>query len=135
MRRRSALLAGVSMGVACIVSCGGDDTSVQGVPDASRGDAPAEAAPIAEGGVDGRVANDGALWDVAVDVGTLDARGSDAPSDVDGKPGSTCCPLHCWDYGFQCGAWPDSCGGVMECGFCLAPQTCGGGGQMGICGP
>jgi hypothetical protein len=28
----------------------------------------------------------------------------------------------------------DGCGGVIDCGSCASNQTCGGGGQVGVCG-
>jgi len=34
----------------------------------------------------------------------------------------------------QCGILPNGCGGNLDCGGCTLPQTCGGGGQAGVCG-
>ncbi len=50
-----------------------------------------------------------------------------------GPPG-TCMPLTCAAQGFQCGAAGDGCGGVLQCGTCTAPATCGGGGVQYQCG-
>jgi hypothetical protein len=32
------------------------------------------------------------------------------------------------------GSSPDGCGGMIDCGTCTAPQTCGGGGTTNVCG-
>ena len=47
-----------------------------------------------------------------------------------------CTPLTCTNYAAgTCGAQPDGCGGVTaNCGTCVAPQTCGGGGTPSRCG-
>ena len=50
-----------------------------------------------------------------------------------GPPG-TCKPLTCVAQGFECGPAGDGCGGLLQCGTCTAPQTCGGGGKSGQCG-
>jgi hypothetical protein len=46
----------------------------------------------------------------------------------------TCQPLTCAQLGFNCGPQGDGCGGTLNCGTCTPPQTCGGGGQPGVCG-
>ncbi|HEX8792957.1 MAG TPA: hypothetical protein VF765_18555 [Polyangiaceae bacterium] len=58
-----------------------------------------------------------------------------------GKPGmcgypdaGTCVPTTCQKLGIQCGPAGDGCGGLLQCGTCQAPQTCGGGGTPGKCG-
>jgi hypothetical protein len=28
----------------------------------------------------------------------------------------------------------DGCGGMIDCGMCVAPNTCGGGGLANVCG-
>jgi hypothetical protein len=45
-----------------------------------------------------------------------------------------CAPRSCADQGLACGLAGDGCGGVLQCGACLAPETCGGGGVRGECG-
>jgi hypothetical protein len=40
----------------------------------------------------------------------------------------SCTPTTCMALGFDCGAAADSCGGLLQCGACAAPMTCGGGG-------
>ena len=49
-------------------------------------------------------------------------------------PPPTCTPTTCGALGLSCGAAPDGCGGVLDCGPCTAPDTCGGGGTPGTCG-
>ena len=46
----------------------------------------------------------------------------------------TCTPTTCNAQGFNCGPAGDGCGGQLACGNCPAGQTCGGGGQPGVCG-
>jgi hypothetical protein len=46
----------------------------------------------------------------------------------------TCSPKSCADQGFNCGQQGDGCGGVIPCGSCTPPATCGGGGMPGVCG-
>jgi hypothetical protein len=36
--------------------------------------------------------------------------------------------------GKNCGPVADGCGGMVDCGSCMPPRTCGGGGIAGICG-
>jgi hypothetical protein len=50
---------------------------------------------------------------------------------------SSCCtPTTCAAEGKTCGTIADGCGGTVECGSCISPQTCGGGnpGTPGVCG-
>ena len=58
---------------------------------------------------------------------------------ADGGPivsdgGGACTPTTCQQLGFNCGPAGDGCGGLLDCGTCVAPDTCGGGGQSGVCG-
>jgi len=48
----------------------------------------------------------------------------------------TCTPLTCANYpAGTCGVQSDGCGGLTtNCGTCMAPQTCGGGGTPNMCG-
>jgi hypothetical protein len=48
--------------------------------------------------------------------------------------GGTCVPTTCAAQGKNCGAIPDGCGGMLTCGSCTAPATCGGGGTANVCG-
>jgi hypothetical protein len=45
-----------------------------------------------------------------------------------------CTPLTCEQAGANCGQVADGCGGLLACGPCLAPQSCGGGGNANVCG-
>jgi hypothetical protein len=45
-----------------------------------------------------------------------------------------CMPTTCQALGIQCGPAGDGCGGLLQCGNCTSPQTCGGGGTSGMCG-
>jgi hypothetical protein len=47
---------------------------------------------------------------------------------------SNCNARTCMQQGFNCGPQSDGCGNVIQCGTCMLPQTCGGGGQPGVCG-
>ncbi len=46
----------------------------------------------------------------------------------------TCTPKTCAQQGIGCGPAGDGCGGVIQCGSCISPATCGGGGQPSQCG-
>jgi hypothetical protein len=78
--------------------------------------------------------------DSAVDAmsdAASDASSSDGGTDHDG--GGTidpnCVPTTCEKQGTECGPQGDGCGGVIpDCGHCVAPDTCGGGGSPGKCG-
>ncbi len=47
---------------------------------------------------------------------------------------SGCVPTTCTTLGLDCGPAGDGCGGVLQCGTCTAPETCGGGGTPSQCG-
>lgn len=60
---------------------------------------------------------------------------SDAGTTIsDGGDAGGCVPKTCVGLGATCGPQGDGCGGVLQCGNCTAPQTCGGGGQPSKCG-
>lgn len=61
-------------------------------------------------------------------VGGLDLKTIGIPN-----PGN-CVPSTCQKQGFNCGSAGDGCGGILHCGMCTAPQTCGGGGVAEVCG-
>ncbi len=42
---------------------------------------------------------------------------------------SVCTPMTCADLNTTCGAWDDSCGGMIECGDCREGYKCDGGGS------
>ena len=48
--------------------------------------------------------------------------------------GGKCVPDTCAKLGIKCGPAGDGCGGLIQCGPCMAQQTCGGGGTPGVCG-
>ena len=58
------------------------------------------------------------------------------PTDSGGKDGShgTCSPKTCASSNASCGPIGDGCGDVLDCGSCMPPQTCGGGGVYSVCG-
>ena len=43
-------------------------------------------------------------------------------------PPATCTPKTCTGIGANCGPVADGCGGILDCGSCTAPASCGGGG-------
>ena len=45
-----------------------------------------------------------------------------------------CTPRTCAQQNVNCGPAGDGCGGLLQCGPCVSPQTCGGGGVNGQCG-
>ncbi len=45
-----------------------------------------------------------------------------------------CTPTTCAAQGKNCGAFADNCGGMLNCGTCTAPATCGGAGVLNACG-
>jgi hypothetical protein len=49
-------------------------------------------------------------------------------------PPPACTPRTCMDQNISCGPAGDGCGGLLQCGTCQPPQTCGGGGTPGQCG-
>jgi hypothetical protein len=52
----------------------------------------------------------------------------------DDTPVSTCTPTTCAAHGFNCGSIADGCGSSLNCGTCLSPLSCGGGGTPNVCG-
>ena len=48
--------------------------------------------------------------------------------------GAGCGLVPCASAGAGCGPIGDGCGGVIDCGSCASPQTCGGGGTPFQCG-
>jgi hypothetical protein len=49
-------------------------------------------------------------------------------------PPPMCTTTTCAAQNLQCGPAGDGCGGTLQCGSCVAPLTCGGGGTPGVCG-
>jgi hypothetical protein len=52
----------------------------------------------------------------------------------DVPPPVMCTPRNCAAVNANCGPVGDGCGGLLQCGTCTAPQTCGGGGVSSQCG-
>jgi hypothetical protein len=50
------------------------------------------------------------------------------------QPPPLCTPQTCASQKMNCGPVADGCGGILMCGSCTAPATCGGGGLNGVCG-
>jgi hypothetical protein len=48
--------------------------------------------------------------------------------------GGSCAAQTCASQGIACGPAGDGCGNTLNCGSCMSPQTCGGGGVPGHCG-
>ena len=48
--------------------------------------------------------------------------------------GGSCQAQTCAQQNITCGPAGDGCGASLDCGTCVAPQTCGGGGVAGRCG-
>jgi hypothetical protein len=73
-----------------------------------------------------------------LDCGTCPAGTTCGGGGVDGVCGSIdggfCKPETCKSQGFNCGPAGDGCGGLLDCGKCVSPETCGGGGKAGVCG-
>lgn len=72
--------------------------------------------------------------------GSAGAAGSGASAgglgiDAGGGEGAKCSTaVTCADVGATCGAVGDGCGGILQCGDCTSPETCGGGGVANVCG-
>ena len=58
--------------------------------------------------------------------------GSNPDLGADGGP--TCTPTTCAALHYTCGPAGNGCGGLLQCGTCMSPQFCGGGGYD-VCGP
>ena len=46
----------------------------------------------------------------------------------------SCTPRTCAQQSITCGPAGDGCGNTLQCGACMSPQTCGGGGVSSHCG-
>jgi hypothetical protein len=57
--------------------------------------------------------------------------GAAAPNQCGAGP---CTPKTCASLGLDCGDASDGCGGMLHCGTCAPPQTCGAGGIANHCG-
>ena len=88
-------------------------------------------------GTDASFGDSGDLFDSG--HSSSDAASGPADSAVDGAttgdaPGGTCRPITCAAAKASCGPVADGCGGMLDCGSCMAPQSCGWGFGPSTCG-
>ena len=80
----------------------------------------------------------GAMTPETSDTGTSEVVTSEAntsqPPQPDLPPPDTCEPTNCVAAGKTCGVISDGCEGELDCGGCIEPDTCGGGGVDNVCG-
>jgi hypothetical protein len=67
---------------------------------------------------------------VGVGTGTGTGIGGSATTSGGNCSGAVTCEMQ----GANCGPASDGCGGIIQCGDCTAPETCGGGGTPSVCG-
>ena len=72
----------------------------------------------------------GGLSDAGTNLNATDS-GLTPTTDAGALP---CGPKTCLAIGANCGTWGNGCGGMLSCGTCTAPKTCGGAGTLGVCG-
>jgi hypothetical protein len=60
--------------------------------------------------------------------------GGGVPGQCGAMETGTCMPQTCQDLHLSCGPAGDGCGNAIDCGPCILPMTCGGGGIPGQCG-
>jgi hypothetical protein len=60
--------------------------------------------------------------------------GGGVPNQCGQSDAGQCTPLTCGQQNITCGPAGDGCGNQLQCGTCVAPQTCGGGGVPSHCG-
>jgi len=96
------------------------------------GDSPGPAANPGEGGAQD-AAVDGTDAHQTSDATAFDGDAEDADSSIDAT--DACSLATCSVLGATCGTPDDGCGGLLSCGNCPLPQTCGGGGLPYACGP
>ncbi|MHB8417735.1 MAG: Ig-like domain-containing protein [Myxococcales bacterium] len=71
------------------------------------------------------------------DGGALGPGDGGRDAGVDAGPssdGGGCGLVTCASARATCGPIGDGCGGILDCGSCTAPETCGGGGTPSVCG-
>ncbi|MGZ3420153.1 MAG: carboxypeptidase-like regulatory domain-containing protein [Polyangiales bacterium] len=88
---------------------------------------------VACGGGDGseNLNGTGDDLDGSIDDAGDGSTGLDPDGGVDGMG---CTPRTCDMAMANCGPVADGCGGLIDCGKCPAPSTCGGGGTPSVCG-
>ena len=67
-------------------------------------------------------------------AGVHDLRLAACVSVGDPPPPPSCKPKTCTAAGATCGPVADGCGGLLNCGTCTPPASCGGGGVANQCG-
>lgn len=114
--RRTRRVTGVVVATGWIVACGSNGDSVFTGPDDSQSGVDASVAPPSQ-------------------EPEFTFTGP-APSQDGSTPVATgqCQPKTCEQLGVNCGPAGDGCGGVVQCGTCNSPFTCGGGGVPSVCG-
>src|SRR4051812_46577021 len=97
-------------------SCGGGGSTEGG------GNSSASPRTTGAGGAGGQLGNAG---------GSSGIGDFDAGIDFDASCGTA---ITCAQAGANCGPIGDGCGGILQCGDCVAPETCGGAGTASVCG-
>ncbi|HSQ64556.1 MAG TPA: hypothetical protein VLM85_15135, partial [Polyangiaceae bacterium] len=135
------------------VSCGGDNGTTTdgggGGPDGtvSNDGSPNDTGPtFPDGGCTPRTCTE-LGYDCGINPdgcgGTVNCGQCNAPAYCGGggfskcgtsSDGAVCTPTTCQKLGYDCGPAGDGCGGLLSCGTCTTPQTCGGGGKASVCG-
>lgn len=109
MLRKSITLGLAGLSVLMLVACGGGGGSEDPFGNNGEGDSSSG----------GETLDDETGIGLAPDVGDSEAL---------------CTPRTCAAADANCGPIADGCGGFIECGTCMAPQICGGGGVPSKCG-
>jgi hypothetical protein len=76
----------------------------------------------------------GGMLECGTCTGADTCGGGGKPSVCGHSDASTCTPTTCAALGVGCGTTGDGCGGMLMCGTCPTPQTCGGAGTPNQCG-
>jgi outer membrane protein assembly factor BamB len=71
---------------------------------------------------------------LTIDCTGTTCPGPDASQSNGPDSGGPCVPKTCIGLGRNCGTVWDGCGGLIDCGTCTAPDSCGGGGEPNVCG-
>ncbi|MFO0679219.1 MAG: hypothetical protein U0169_22010 [Polyangiaceae bacterium] len=109
-----------------LVACGddGDSSTFDSGAGGDGGDT-----PRGDGGPDATTGSDGS-------TSTNDSGPSFTEPDAtlgDSGGSASCVPRTCAQAQANCGPIGDGCGGLLQCGTCTAPESCGGGGVASRC--